>query len=222
MSLRMFGLALSALTVFFVGCASQPKMAFEKPGEVLTATSHPVYLMTVTLKNDYKNSFQPRLQMVQVVKKDGDKKLNFRNDDVLALAKGNTYHLRMQLEPGAYEIRGFSSSAFSFPIMTQYFAPLHASVEAQRPGVIYLGNVTATIRERKGNEFKAGPSVPLIDQAVGGASGGTFDVVISDKFATDEVEFRNRYPALKSVTISKNILPPFDREKAQRMWEASW
>ena len=44
----------------------------------------------------------------------------------------------------------------------------------------------ATVRERTGNEFKAGPSLPLIDQAIAGASGGIFDVDISDRWDTDE------------------------------------
>jgi len=76
-----------------------------------------------------------------------------------------------------------------------------------------------TVRERQGNEFKAGASIPLIDQAVVGASGGTFDVEISDQFATDEALFRDKFVALKDIEIRKAILPPFDRAKAQKWWE---
>jgi hypothetical protein len=83
-----------------------------------------------------------------------------------------------------------------------------------RPGRV--GHVWATVRERQDNEFKAGPVVPLIDQAVAGASGGTFDVETTDEFATDEAAFRSKFPALAGVEMAKAILPGFDRNKAQQ------
>src|SRR2546430_12996643 len=49
--------------------------------------------------------------------------------------------------------------------------PLHEELTVTQPGVFYLGHVDATVRERTGGEFKAGPSIPLIDQAeIGRAS----------------------------------------------------
>jgi hypothetical protein len=46
------------------------------------------------------------------------------------------------------------------------------------------------------------------------------DVEITDEFATDEGAFRSKFPALAGVTITKAILPAFDRAKAQQWWEA--
>jgi len=218
-----------AIAVILSGCATRTKMAFESDDERLTESSKPVFLMTATLKNTYRTSFQPKLLVVNVEKpdaKDAADRLNFTMD---AKAKdesdsptvGSTYFLRMQLDPGRYEIRGLTSLARSFPVNAIFFAPIHASVEASRPGVFYLGHVTATVRERQGNEFKAGPSVPLIDQAVAGASGGTFDIEISDRLSVDEAAFRFRFPALKGIAIKKTILPPFDRALVQKWWEAN-
>jgi len=93
-------------------------------------------------------------------------------------------------------------------------------VNATTPGVYYLGHVDATVRERTGNEFKAGAPIPLIDQAVAGASSGTFDVAITDRWTQDESLFKNKYPALKKATINKSVLPAFDRDAAQKWWEA--
>lgn len=132
---------------------------------------------------------------------------------------GNNYLLRMELDPGQYEILGMTSNTRSFPIIAYFFTPLHSQLAVNGTGVYYLGHVTATIRERQGNEFKAGPTLPLIDQAAAGASGGTFDVVVSDQFDEDEALFRSKFPALAGVTIQKAILPAFDREKAQQWWE---
>ena len=111
--------------------------------------------------------------------------------------------------------------ASSFPIHGSFFAPLHTTITVGEPGVYYLGHVNATVRERKGEEFKAGPSIPLIDQAIAGASGGTFDIDITDGFDKDEALFRAKFPALAGVKITKAILPAFDRAKAQAWWQAN-
>jgi hypothetical protein len=211
------------------GCATRTKMAFESDDERLTESSKPVFLMTATLKNRYRTSFQPKLLVAHVEKsgaKDVADRLNFTMDEKAKSETdspevGSTYFLRIQLEPGRYDIRGLTSLGRSFPVNGYFFAPLHAPLEASRPGVFYLGHVAATVRERQGDEFKAGPSIPLIDQAIAGASGGTFDIEISDRFSTDEAIFRSKFPALKGVEIKKSILPPFDRAVAQKWWEAN-
>ena len=158
-------------------------------------------------KNDYKPSYQPRLLVVNVEKpgaKEAADRLNFTMDDKAKVEggpadAGHSYLVRLALAPGRYEIRGLTALAQVFPFNGHFFAPLHSSIEIKGPGVYYLGRVNATVRERKGEEFKAGASVPLIDQAIVGASGGTFDVEIRDDFATDEGVFRAKFPALTGV-----------------------
>lgn len=184
--------------------------------------------MTATIKNTYRPSFQPRLLVVHLEKpgaKEAADRLNFVMDDKAknetdSAETGNSYLLRLELEPGRYEIRGLTSVVRSFPINGSFFAPMHSALESKEAGVFYLGHVSATVRERQGNEFKAGPVIPLIDQAVAGASGGTFDVEITDQFATDEAVFRSKFPALAGARITKAILPSFDRDKAQQWWES--
>lgn len=72
------------------------------------------------------------------------------------------------------------------------------------------------MRERQGNEFHAGPVIPLIDQAAVGASGGTFDVEVVDAESSDEALFRTRFPALRTATIHKAMPPAFDRPPTQK------
>ena len=202
-------------------------MAFQDEADRLTEKSKPVHLMTATIKNTYKTSFQPRLIVVHVERpgaKEAVDRLNFTMDDKAknetdSADTGNSYLLRLELDPGSYEIRGLTSLARSFPINGFFFAPIHSGVEVKRSGVFYLGHITATVRERRGNEFKAGPSIPLIDQAIAGASGGTFNVAITDELAVDEPAFRAKFPALAGVSITKAVLPAFDRAKAQQWWE---
>ncbi len=183
--------------------------------------------MTTTLKNNYRTSHQAKLIVVNVQKvgaKDRADRVNFTIDDSArresdSAELGNSYFLGMKLGPGEYTIEGLTSMNRSFPTVTMFFAPLHTDLTVDKPGIYYLGHVDATVRERKGDEFKAGPSIPLIDQAVGGASGGSFDIDISDQWETDEAVFIAKFPALKGVTVTKAIMPPFDRAKAQEWWE---
>ncbi len=217
------------LTLLLSGCATPTKMAFADGTDAVAKTNKPVFLLTATIKNTYKQKFQPKLLVVNVeraeVKGSADR-INFTMDDKAkhetgSPISGNDYFLRLELEPGEYVIRGLTSMSQSFPITALFFAPLHVKVDSTKPGVYYLGHVEATVRERQEKEFKAGPSIPLIDQAVAGASGGTFDIAISDQWEKDGPKFLSRFPVLNSVAVEKAIMPPFDREKAQQWWEVN-
>jgi len=225
MTMRALAVAGTSLAVLLSACATPTKMAFQDDSERLTEKSKPVLLMTATIKNEYKPTWQPKLRVVHVEKpgaKEAADRLNFTMDAKVRQDTDpeGTYLLRLELDPGSYELRGMLAMVQSFPINGFFFVPLHSALDVKGPGVYYLGHVNATVRERQGEEFKAGPSVPLIDQAMVGASGGTFEVVISDDFAADQAVFRSRFPALAGVKIEKAILPAFDRAKAQAWWEA--
>jgi hypothetical protein len=221
--------SLLSITVLLTGCATRTKMAFENDGDKWTEKSKAVLLMTATIKNSYRTYFQPKLTVVHVEKpnaKDASDRLNFVTDDKAKSESnnpelGNSYLIRMELDPGKYEIRGLTSIASAFPVNGFFFAPLHSEITITDPGIYYLGHVKATVRERNGDEFKAGPSIPLIDQAVAGASGGTFDIAITEEFDQDEALFKSKFPALSGVNITKAILAPFDRAKAQSWWQAN-
>jgi hypothetical protein len=77
------------------------------------------------------------------------------------------------------------------------------------------------VRERVGGELTAGGPVPLIDQAVAGASGGTFDVAISDRWDIDGPRLVMAFPGLRQIAVQKVILPPFDRAAAQRWYDTN-
>ena len=210
---------------FLAGCATRTDMAYSE-GEA--APRNAVFLMTATIKNHYHTSFQPKLLVVNVETVGANSKagrLNFTMDDQAKIKEsdtpeeGNSYLLRMELPPGDYVIRGLTSTSRRFPVMALFFAPLHEDLTAPARGVFYLGHVEADVRERSGTEFKAGPSLPLIDQAVAGASGGTFDIEISDRWESDEALFRGALPKLGTTVVEKAVLSPFDRPKAQDWWE---
>lgn len=223
---RLLSLVLLTSTLLVTGCATRTKMAFEDESEKLTATSNPVFLMTTTVKNTYKN-YQPKIIVANIEKpgaKDANDRLNFLIDNAAKIesdnaSTGNTYLLRFQLPPGEYNLVGMLGFATSFPIRGTFVVPLHSTIQSGPSGVYYLGHAEAVIRERVGNEFKAGPSIPLLDQALSGASGGTFDVAFSDQWDAYEKTFRAKFKTLEGVEVKKSILPAFDRAKAQIWWE---
>jgi len=178
------------------------------------------------LKNNYRTFFQPWAKSVIIdsalQEKDSQRFLvdaKARNNESFSSELG-PYLFRMELEKGIYVIRGVSGDGV-LP-RSSFFVPLHAQISSAGTGIFYLGHVSAVVRKRVDNEFRAGIIYPFLDQAVTGYSGGTFDIEITDQFEKDEPEFRARFPALKDANIQKAILPPFDRAKAQQWWEDNW
>lgn len=188
----------------------------------------PLYLMSVTIKNDYKPRWQPDLLAVFLETDNGTAKpeqLAFRMDNKGRLAPSAedgsvaTYLVRFTTEGFPHIIRGFNAMGSAFPVHGLYFMPLHARLPAAAGGAYYLGAIKAVVRERRGSEFRAGPVIPLIDQAVAGASTGTFDIEITDAYADDVIRFRKTFAALKDVEIQNKVLPAWDRAVAQQYWE---
>lgn len=226
---RVAQLVLIAFALFLTGCANTIKMPMRDDGDQISTSGKPVYLMSVTMGNICRDRFQPSLDVVQVVREDGsakqevvkfamDSKGTYEFEDSKLPPK---YLVRLELDVGRYTIRGMNGSGRAFPIRFSVYAPLQVPLTSASAGVFYIGAVSATIRERQGNEFRAGQVIPLIDQAVACASTGTFDIDISDKYDEDVALFRKVFPALLSTRVQKSVLPPFDRAKAQKWWEAN-
>jgi len=213
-----------------VGCAdinSRP-MALSKTTGVPPAPDKAILLMSVTLGNDYRKIYKPELQSVTVAPAQGDpkSKIHFNVDKTTKIEnkandKTNKYIVSLELEKGKYSLEFLRANPASifFP-GSFYDAPLLLPLDVDRSGLIYIGNVKAIIRERVEGEFRAGPLVPLLDQAIVGASGGTFDISVNDDYDSDILIFKDKYPALQTAEIFRQIMPEFDRSKAQSWWEA--
>ncbi|WP_050480096.1 hypothetical protein [Herbaspirillum rhizosphaerae] len=225
--LRLLAIALPVIVLS--GCLPRVDQAFSNDPNTPVRADKTVFLMTATIKNTYRPSHQPKM-LSTLVEKETDKVPNTDNNRYFksdALGKtesdspetGSSYLIRMELEKGEYVLRGIPALSSSFPIHGYFFVPIHAKLISATPGVYYLGHVEANVRERKGNEFRAGNVIPLIDQAIAGAGGGTFDVAITDQWVTDEEKFRKKFPALGATPIQMAVLPEFDRQYVQKWWE---
>ena len=229
---RRVGLLASLLTPFLAACAAT--MPFHGEPDATPSPGKAVFLLTATLTNSYRPSPVLEPLVIRVCKKgatDPGDCIPFGIDEkargAAAQAEdGERYFLRVALESGEYEINILAGQTFLYGAFT---VPVNADVKSAGKGIVYLGNVAATMRRRTEREFSAGPMDPglgglgglVVAAALGfGFYGGTFDVEITDQSERDIPEFRNRFAGLRGADIEKSILPPFDRTQAQRRWEA--
>ncbi len=209
------GLAVSVLAIFGSGCATTKPMALSKETAAIALDpQQSLALATVKVSNVYKTGFQPHVKDVRV-KSTGEKSENFAFEVAAPFraseVETNQFEevlVSMTLAPGAYELTGIRVAAGGFPMPGNGMVPINATFQVPPGKAIYLGRLEAVRRERQGDEPRAGPVIPLIDQAVTGFSGGTFDVKIYDGYDYDLSLMRAEYPALRSMAIEKRLLPP--------------
>lgn len=223
---RLLSYLFVCLAIFLTGCAGGVKMPLQDDAP-LSTTAKPVLLTSIDIKNKYKERYQPQILFVHVFRvADGKEELIPFQMDSKGLHWGEEdedplkHYVRFELDPGEYRLQGAFAQARAFPVVAFFYVPMHMQFKVTpEPKVTYLGAIEATVRERQGNEFRAGSVVPLIDQSVAGASGGTFEVAVADKYDADVKTFKKLFPAIQNVEINKSLLPAFDRQKAQTWWE---
>lgn len=227
MLFRIIAGASLTLALLFSGCATEKGMAVLDNPAAVSQPSKPIYLMTVTLRNTFVTAYQPRLDAVRLQKKlaNGNTSIVLIQPDLQSRFESNSsttgcsYLLRMEIEPGIYTLLGLSCLGQSMYTNGTFYVPIQARLSPSTPGIFYLGHIEANVRERKKGEFRAGPLLPTQEQSVTGASGGTFDVEITDQWDADSAKFEAKFPALKGIKAQKEVLPPFNRERIQQWWE---
>lgn len=129
--------------------------------------------------------------------------------------------MRLSLPPGKYTLERVWGELKRFPFQGIWNVPLLMTYDVPPKSVVYAGRISAHMRPRTDQEFRAGALIPLIDQAALGISGGTFDVSVADHAAVDLERFREAFPALKDVAIGTALLPAFDREPFDREFKGT-
>lgn len=222
---RNLGLITAAL-FFLSGCATVHEMGVTKNSTKLALDKKGLVLMSMEVSNQYKSDYQPHIIVANIETPDADSKKdrhNFKTDleGTVASSVGSRYLMRMELDPGKYVVRGALCMYSSILLHGSCFLPIHADIEVKAGSVTYIGRVSGVMRERHGDEFRAGPLIPLVDQSVTGYSLSTFDVTISDQQEEDLKSYRELFPVLESADIAIEIMPPFDRARAQTWWESN-
>jgi hypothetical protein len=221
-----FRLVVVAITLsVLAGCATVNPMAFDKTSKSIDTSKKSILLMTIDVSRSDDSRYVPHPTVVYFEKPNAqsqEERQNFRiseGTDSLQVIGKTIYLARMALEPGKYQLVGIGGMANVFPFIGGFLVPLVLDVSVQPNSIAYVGRVTAKLRERKGDEFRAGPVIPLIDPSVTGMSDGTWDITVNDNQQEDIHLFQANYPVLSTSTIVNSILPSFNRAVAQRWWE---
>lgn len=221
----MRAFAIAVLSVAATGCATVNPMAFDKTTPAIDTKEKSIVLMTVDVSRSDGSRHVPEPFLVRLQKPQPQTKEDHQNFQISKGADslqedGRTvYLLRLALVAGEYKLLEVAGTANAFPFTSMFMVPLNMDVNVKPGSVTYMGRVTAKLRKRVGNEFRAGPVIPLLDQAVSGMSGGTWDISVDNLADKDIALFRSTFPALKNVSIDTVPLPAFDRAAYQRLWD---
>lgn len=202
------------------GCAFD-KMSLTNKSESIDVTEKSMVLLTVKLVNQVSPRYQPDIIYMSIEPKNERKPRLFKMDDegrILA-DSGNEFLYRISMPPGKYIIRAITGESKHFPVWSNFLVPIHTDLDVPAGKIIYIGRISAVNRARTGNEERAGMIFPLIDQAVAGFSGGTWDVEVVDNQEADMQLLKNKFVALQNASVEKQILPAWDRARAQKGWD---
>ncbi|GAB2515916.1 hypothetical protein [Microbulbifer agarilyticus] len=199
---------LMLTVVAFAGCASVSKMPLNDKVAAIDTSEKSILVAKLSIRNDNKPSHQPNLLAVFV--NQNEKDYSFTKPTLIAdLDKGGKeYFISMDVAPGKATIK-LARFMRQVPLLLNAMADLPFEYEIDVPAneVVYVGNITATIKPREGDAPRAGAVIPLIDQAVAGFSNGTFEVSITDNYDADMESLKAKYPYIASQAIAKNLLP---------------
>jgi hypothetical protein len=230
MSPMTFLIVMSFLIL--TGCATMEGADFVKPmtlnddTNALDLKKKSVALLTVKTSNQYKPGYQPDMWGIYVLTNDGkEKKEIYRFGDKLgrltpykADKEFNEYLVGISLAAGKYKLGRINGTGGVFPIRGGFAIPVFADFDLPPNKIVYLGRIEATLRERKkDDELRAGPVLPLLDQAATGFYSGTFYINVYDNYDKDVSLFKQKYPLLNNFTIEKAVLPPWRKPTAEEM-----
>ena len=198
-----------ALVGFLGACYTSAPLRRGEPVDDLGGKS--IAFATLTSSNSYKPSFRPNFVYAVVARnekgeRDGHSaKLQeaYRSDD-----DGYDYLISFLVEPGDWTVESLIGQAFVFPISASYVTQEVAKFSVPAGSYVYFGHVDTTIVERtRDDQPRAGAVIPLIDQAVAGASGGTFVIRIEDRFDADVALARSEFGVPPSQAVLNATVP---------------
>lgn len=204
------------------GCATMREAPISSKTTTVDTSKESIAFMTLRVANQKNVSYQPDMKYAYVSEnRTGDKnKYSFKIEapthkvDYLF----NEYVISISVQPGEYVLRNLYGQSGFFPVIGSFDIPMYKKISIPANQVIYLGHIDATVVDRTSDDqLRAGSVLPLIDQAVVGASGGTFKIDIQDKFDVDTAYIRDKYPAFKAVNIQNMTFTPWIKPTESEM-----
>jgi hypothetical protein len=213
---------LFAILFMLGGCATMKPPALNSKTTTIDVSKESIALLTIKIANNYRTSYQPDIKYLFVWSSAGkdQEKFSFSVDEKYKAEKDsfNEYLISFQLPVGEYKLREIFAQSGIFPVIGTFSVPLYSSFSIEPQKIIYLGHIDATIIERTDDALlRAGPVIPLIDQAATGASGGTFVIKITDLYEKDMSLFQQQYPYLAQNHVENHTLPQWNQPSVKDM-----
>jgi hypothetical protein len=195
------------------GCIVGRPMAYA-PGAppVALGAQEGLAVGTLKLSNTWKTGCQPHAKSVVVKAQAGEgastrfQTVPFRTN-AAEKDQWEEFLVALPLAPGGYTFTEVVSGAQCGIVFGSGLFRVDAPFRVEPGKAVYVGRIEALRRERKrDDEPRAGSVIPLIDQAVTGFSGGTFDVRVVDAFDADVALLKSGFAPLANVQIDKALM----------------
>lgn len=197
---------LVLLAAFVAGCSSGLSKT-----DAIDLTQNSIAVVEIQFKNAYRPDYTPR-QLGLVVKargKDGAIAGQFQRVFTAALEeKKSSAVFVMPLPPGSYDVVALTGSVRWGLILGSISTQVRAPFQLGARQALHLGCIDLTNVERTDSSDQAtGFSLPLIDQALAGMSGGTLKIRLSGAGDQDLEKMKSDYVGLQRVEL---IRAPLD------------
>ncbi|RXJ74040.1 hypothetical protein CS022_05190 [Veronia nyctiphanis] len=201
-------LFLLAVAAIFTGCTSIPNAPISTEKATYSTSEKSIVFGKLTVKNENATSFQPEVWNLKGSSNGEQFTYSVRNNLIADHGEeGREYFFSFEAPGGQAQLEELTLHAgMSLLISANGALALQKTIDVEKNKVIYIGDITATIVEKKDNEKSVGPAIPLIDQRVAGFSNGTFVVDVKDNFDQDVALLKKTYPAMENLTFTKSVM----------------
>lgn len=201
----LFICALLFISILINGCAKT--MPLTKESKDLSLNNESIGILHLKISNNLAKSYQPRVDSINIIKTNSGDNIKFKAEKPFKQVKDeyNEYLFSFKLSPGKYKIEEVKGEAGIFSFIGHFQFPINAEFNLENNVIAYLGYIEMINRKRKGGEMWSGNLIPLLDQAVTGFSGGTFDITVSDNYLEDIKLFKEHYPLINNYEIKHNL-----------------
>ena len=205
-------LATIVLIASLTGCFTKMPLRSDQPVGLEPTQSLAVFKMT--LKNEFKNYLlTPDMISLEAAEVSGGKTYHFTFTKPERQISDREVEMlgSFALPPGDYQITKFTGRTdlgFAIlPVFGQFDPTFERSFSIGANDSVYLGHVIARLVERKSeDEERAGPIIPVLDQAATGMSNGTFKFEVLDDFQKDIEYIKVRYPTVANRSFRRSLL----------------
>lgn len=207
---KLFGTIV--LVVGLTGCFTKMPLRSDEPVGLAPTQSLAVFKMT--LKNEFKNyRLTPDMISLEAIEASGGKTYHFAFTTPERQISDREVEMlgSFALPPGDYQISKFTGKTdlgFAIlPVLGKFDPTFERGFSIGTNDSVYLGHIMARLVERKSeDEERAGPIIPVLDQAATGMSNGTFKFEVVDDFQKDIEYIKVRYPTVANRSFRRALL----------------